>query len=82
MSTIEKIAGRDMTRGSGILDQSGQAAWLVIDIRADRIVASYPVSQYRNAVDAMIAHGKSAGSLCALGADYGDANPVIVTQTY
>ena len=26
MSTIEKIAGRDMTRGSGILDQSGQAA--------------------------------------------------------
>ena len=80
--TTERIAGRDMLRGSGILDQTGQVAWLVVDIRNDKIVATFPVSGYGQAVDAMIEHGKVAGTLVALGADFGPDRPVIIQQTY
>lgn len=78
----ETIAGRNMLRGSGILDQTGQVAWLVADIRNDKIVATFPVSEYGQAVDAMIEHGKAAGTLVALGADFGPDRPVIIQQTY
>ena len=80
--TTERIAGRDMLLGSGILDQAGQIAWLVIDIKGDKVVATFLVSEYRQAVDRMIEEGRAVGTLCALAADYGPDRPVVVQQTY
>ena len=79
---IQRIAGRDMLHRFGILDQTGQVAWLVIDIKGDKVVATFPVSEYRQAVDRMIEEGRAVGTLCALGADYGPDRPVVVQQTY